>query len=95
VNPFSCPHNRVVVRERGDFIREHGVEKWVVKKQWEETLPCGETKYVVTDEHPFNGDSGFDFEAILVRCVRCGQESYVIPKIKRWRQVSNKRGCKC
>ena len=78
----TCPHTKVVKRERGEFVTEGTKRYFRVDKVFTEIVPCGEKAYIVIDELPFSQDSGIDPKGIRVKCKGCGQTYYLFPKLK-------------
>ena len=76
---ITCPHTKVVKRERGDFVTEGNKSYFRVDEVITETVPCGEKTFVVINEHPFVLDSGIDPTGLEVKCKGCGQTYYLFP----------------
>ena len=73
----TCPHTKVVKRERGDFVTEGNKSYFRVDKVLTEEVPCGEKKYIIINENPFEQSSGVDPKGIEVKCEGCGQTYYL------------------
>ena len=76
----TCPHMKVVKRERGDFVTEGNRSFFRVDEVITVIVPCREKKHIVIDEAPFSQNSGIDPTGIKVKCKGCGQNYYLFPK---------------
>lgn len=81
--PFVCPHTITEhVLVRGRFTNDgHGHSQYVAEETEPKEIPCRSTKFEEVGH--FDPDSGIDPRGVKVKCLACGQESYIFPAPKK------------
>lgn len=79
----TCPHTKVIKREKGDFVTEGKKSYFRVDEVITEIVPCGEKNYIVINEMPFSQKSGIDPIGIEVNCKGCGRNYFLFPMKKK------------